>query len=373
MFDKLLIKQIQNDEQIKGMLTSYDEKPAFFYQKVLLIPIDCGVNLVTRVDYNVDMQYNPERKSSGILTINIWCTSESAAMPEDIEKRLRELIESTFYSENNVSVCAVWNRSDAFSFENNLNNSNNMQPEVFGTTVLFELMEFPEQITVDPDSIQAVNCWTKKYFPEIKIIAYDSLLPVWKPTDENPAIYWRFIDTNTDDKQSDYSVTWFIGHFSAHIIAETVTERNRWIKSIAEQLNINGEIVLNDGSPMFIKQIDIKNNADPLRDGQIIISGQYGILTQHKKETANIILNNSYFNGVIEMSETKENKKNNIRVDTNINNSVYSISELAEKSIKIFEVPPEIIEAALKQTGKAKLTISETKSILNKFLSREVK
>ena len=381
MLDGLLKEQIRNDEEIKGMLASFGGLPAFFYQKS---PLDTdelwSESCYPRADYNIDMQYNPERKSSGILTINVWCTSESGYMPEDIEKRFREIIEGTFYSTKKTSVCAVWIRSDSFSFETNSNNStSNGQPEVFGVTMLFELMEFPSQITTDPDPVQGINEWTKKYFTGLTVIGYDDLPSIWKPTDENAAVYWRFIDYNTDDRQSSYTVDWFNGNFAAHVITDSVSERNRWLKSIAEQLQIDGEVILQDGSPMFVKKIDVKHSADPLRDGQIIVSGQYSVLSGHRKEQAEIVLNNKNFNRGEKMSKAVETKTNTQNLTeckaekTKNDGGVYAVGELAEVSKKIFNTSPEIVQTALKQAGKTRVTLTEAKNIVKIFLSKEVK
>lgn len=291
MIDGLLKDQIRNDPDIAGMLTSYNSKPAFFYQKC---PADTDRGwkkpCYPRIDYNVDMRYEPERKVSGVLSINVWCTSESKSMPEDIEKRLVDLISGTFYTNSNrATVCAIWNRSDAFDTGTS-NKNGNTAPEVFGVTLLFDLMEFPEQLTTDPDPIQSLNAWTKTNFPGMTIINHDGMPAVWKPTDENPAIYWRFEGTAITDNQM-YAVNWYTGQFAAHVIADSVTERNRWTKAMAEVIQLEGEVVLTDGSPMFAKQIAIRHNADPLREGQFLLTGRYGVLTQHRKEYAQIPLN----------------------------------------------------------------------------------
>ena len=301
-------------------------------------------------------------------------------MPEDIEKRLRELIGGTFYSvDSQAAVCAVWNRSDAFSFEINSNNStNNGQPEIFGVTLLFELMEFPIQVTTDPDPIQGANEWTKTYFPKLMIIGRDNFPPIWKPTDECPAVYWRFVGYDTD--RESYAASWLIGQFAVHIISDSVEERNKWLKAIAERLQADGEIILRDSSPMFIKQVEIKHNSDPLREGQLVLSGQYGVLTQHRKEEAKIMLNNINYNAEVEKVAKTTTYKDKERIndeqsDAKINtgNSVYSVDELAGAARKVFNVQPEIVRTALKMTGKTKATIEETNDIVKKFLSREVK
>ena len=233
---RLVSEQLSADTQIAGMLASYNGAPALFYQKS---PSDsrCGWGDVRypRVDFNVDMRHDPERRTAGILTANIWCTTECQAVGEldpdrAIEQRVIELVSGTFYTgDGQETICAEWDRSDEFAYEGGSNTQDNTAPEVYGLTMVFLLMEFPVQLSVAPDPVQGLNAWMKQHFPSMTVIAYDAMPPVWKPTDENPAVYWRFEGTASTSRQS-YAVTWFTGTFAAHIIAESVTERNKWIK-----------------------------------------------------------------------------------------------------------------------------------------------
>lgn len=299
---RLVSEQLSADTQIAGMLASYNGAPALFYQKS---PSDsrCGWGDVRypRVDFNVDMRHDPERRTAGILTANIWCTTECQAVGEldpdrAIEQRVIELVSGTFYTgDGQETICAEWDRSDEFAYEGGSNTQDNTAPEVYGLTVVFLLMEFPMQLSVAPDPVQGLNAWMKQHFPSMTVIAYDAMPPVWKPTDENPAVYWRFEGTASTSRQS-YAVTWFTGTFAAHIIAESVTERNKWIKAMIERAQIDGEVILHDTSPMFINKIMVRHGADPLRDGQISLTGQYGVLAQHRKESAQPKLMHPYYN-----------------------------------------------------------------------------
>jgi len=292
MLDGLLAKQIRDDAQMAGMLATYKDIPAFFYQKA---PMDTDRDwqkpTFPHVVYHIDMRYDPERKTAGMMMVHAYCSTESFHMPEDIEKRLVELISGTFYSaEMQPVVCAIWERSEAFAHEKRDTIQGDTSPEVFGVTVVFDLLSFPSQLTTDPDPVQGLNHWTKRFFPEMNVITYDTLPSVWKPTDESPAIYWRFEGVATTDKQS-YAVTWYSGDFAAHVIADSVEERNRWLKALCEQVQLDGEVVLLDGSPMFAKQIKIRHNAEPLREGQMALTGSYGVLAQQRKEMAQPALN----------------------------------------------------------------------------------
>ena len=268
------------------------EQVAVFYQKS---PSDSrrgwGSKRYPRVDFNVDMRHDAERRAAGTMTFNIWCSTECAAQGFDgmdadraIENRLIELISGTFYTgSDRAALCAEWECSDEFNIENT--QQNGTIPEIYGLTVIFELMEFPEQITASPDPVQGLNEWTKRYFAEMAVITHDEMPSIWQPTDEKPAIYWRFEGTASTNRQS-YAVRWFTGTFAAHILAESIAERNKWTKAIIERAQLDGEIILPDCSPMFINRISVRHNADALREGQLELMGIYGVLTQPIKETA---------------------------------------------------------------------------------------
>jgi hypothetical protein len=287
MLDGLLAKQIRDDAQMAGMLALYGGIPAFFYGKAPQ-DTDGGWHKPTfpHAVYSIDMRYDPERKTAGEMAVHVYSSTESKHMPEDIEKRLVELIGGTFYSvAGQAAVCAIWERSEAFVHETRDTIQGDTSPEVFGVTVLFGLLSFPPQLTTDPDPVQGLTHWTKVFFPAMKVISLDALPPVWKPSDTEPAIYWRFEGVAASDRQA-YAVTWYTGEFAAHVIADSVEERNRWLKAIAEQIQLDGETVLADGSPMFAKQIKIRHDADPLREGQLLLTGLYGVLAQRRKEMA---------------------------------------------------------------------------------------
>jgi len=271
--------------------------PAFFYQKS---PRDSrpewGAGKYPRADFTVDTRQDPERNAAGTLTANIWVTTECPPIGEQdpdraIEERLIDLMSGTFFQSRDMgTVCISWDRSWPFDYEGG-NSLQDTVPEVFGVTATFDLLAFPEQATFSPDPIAGLNAWTRLNFPGMRIIGYDRMEDAWKPTDENPAIYWRFEGTASTARQS-YAVTWYDGTFAAHIIAGTVQERNRWTKAIIERAQADGEVILDDESPMFIQRIEIHHGADELREGQMKLIGRYGALSSAMRERAAQPINN---------------------------------------------------------------------------------
>ncbi|MCM1559642.1 MAG: hypothetical protein NC123_08860 [Butyrivibrio sp.] len=53
--------------------------------------------------------------------------------------------------------------------------------------------------------------------------------------------------------------------------------------------------------------------------------------------------------------------------------SAYPVSELAANARKIFGTRQECVSAALRAAGKTECTVSEAKTIVEKFLKKEVK
>ena len=52
---------------------------------------------------------------------------------------------------------------------------------------------------------------------------------------------------------------------------------------------------------------------------------------------------------------------------------IYKVSEFISASKRIFGVPSDCVEAALKFAGKAEYTVTEAKDAVKKFMEREVK
>lgn len=295
----LIYLYLAQDTQIASLLTTYHDEPAVFYQKSPNDEDDEWQKpCYPRIDYNVDKTADTERKTAGVLTVNIWVTAECVTATgmdpdKEIEERLKELLDGCFFSDEAGTICTVWNSTEAFSVTASQKNQEVSPVDVFGIEITFDLMEFLPQNTTEPDPIVGCNNWIKQKFPEARAIEHDQLPPVWKPTDTEPAVYWRF--EGTEVTQESYTIIWYTGRFALHVIAETIPERNKWTKAISEALQLDGEILLEDGAPMFIKRCTIRHDSDPLRAGQINISGEYGVLAQQRKEKAAIRLNHAHF------------------------------------------------------------------------------
>lgn len=271
--EDLICRRLCCNENLAPLLARHNGKTAVFFQTA---PGDTSSGWGQHVEYPritciVDMQADAERKTSGRLTLNIWC-SESKAAPEDIEPIVRDILCGIF-----LTPCAgetyslAWARSDLFEVTDT---------KVIGTSVAFDIFSFPNQVTSDPDPVLAINEYTRRLCPNCTIIGYDALPEEYTPTEAAPAFYWRFGSMGID--KVSWATSWVTGILGGHVFAPTTEERLRWLKYIAQRVVIDEEAIMLDGSPMFFTGLKADSAADYLRTGQIQLRVKYGIL--RKKE-----------------------------------------------------------------------------------------
>lgn len=286
----LIGKRLYQTEQIKASLAEYADTPAVFYQTS---PGDSqkGWGLgkhYPRITYFVDMQADAERKTSGQISINIWC-EESGIAPESIEPIVRESLCGIFLTpqDSGITHCLEWGRSDVFEIKES---ESSQQTQIIGVTMIFDVFAFPSQENTDPDPVLAINEYTKKIIPSCKIIAYDELPEIYSPSAEKPAFYWRF-GSMANEKVS-WAIAWVTGLLTGHIFAPTTEDRLKWLKVLAQQAVVDEEAIMLDDSPMFFTGLKADSAADYLRTGQISLRVKYGIL--RKRQRTVLPLNNSH-------------------------------------------------------------------------------
>lgn len=297
MIERLLLEQIKSDVLISGLLTTYNGETAIFYQNA---PKDTdplwGGSCFPRVDFLIDPSRDPERKNSGSLLVNVWVSSQDLSptggnLETEIAELLKDSISGAFYSPENGAVIGVeWTQDSAFLGKAVEKNVDASVVETYGISLMFDLIDFPKQKTTDPDPIEGCNAFIKKNFPDMVVIGEDELPPILKPTDENPALYWRFRGYEGDVRRT-YSVNWYLANLALHVFTKSIEARNTWLKAAQELMNLQGEILLLDSSPMFIHKLLVFHEGDPLREGQLYLNGEFGVLVSQRKETAQNPLN----------------------------------------------------------------------------------
>ena len=273
MIEVPLSEYLCSNEQLAELLASYGGEPAIF-QQIAPKDDDDGWdtgNHYARIVFDIDQTADDERKAAGTLYIDISSTAEST-QPEDIELLLKSLIDGFFFVQDGMTYSTKWVRSDGFISEPN--------SKVFGRTLTFSILAFPVQITIDPDTVELMNNWTAEIFPDAIIINVTETDAVFAPTDEKPVVYWSHQGLTESPIDSVYSCTWLQSNLTMHIMAPSASLRNRIIKKALTELETKRRVLWPDKSQFIIHRTLANLTSDPVRVGQLIVQGSFGVLRE---------------------------------------------------------------------------------------------
>lgn len=288
MIEPLILKALRRPRAITDLLTTFKGNPAVFYMQA---PTDKDAGWATlqypRADYTVDWTYNPERKAAGAVEINVWCLNTGAMVPpEDIGEVIREELRDLFMTDDTGEVYALeWQRTDSFEA------GGQNEPLTIGVTLRFDLLAFPVQATTDPDPVEGLNDWIKAAAPEAKVVGVDKLPELFRPMPDTPVIYAR-LGSDGSQMRNSYAVAWMDVQMPVHVFAPSTTARQLLCRQLCNALALDGECRLRDGSPMLIRSVAINASANPLRQGQLTVTGRYGVL---RREQPGTLLQHAYY------------------------------------------------------------------------------
>lgn len=278
MIEEILYQHLQSHtEELQEHLATFGKNMAIFNQEA---PKDTDKgwgegSQYGRIIYAIDMNDDPERDISGILSVEYECEDGKQA-PEYVEPIIKELIDGYFFASTGTTIAAQWSATNYFT---------QPQEKVIGVTLTFNLLAFPEQLTTDPDPIALLNTWTKQELvptinKPLNVIGLDKVGSVWKPTDETPAIYWRLLSTNPCVWiPSTYNCSWFDAQIQCHILSPNKNVMLRIARDIQQILTIKKRLIFEDNSPLMVDRNIRMLDGDPLKKGQLTLDGTYGVLT----------------------------------------------------------------------------------------------
>lgn len=252
-------------------LAKYGGKPAIFYataandQDALW-----DGNQYPRCVYVIGWSNSTDRVKAGQLLVDIISNNMNDA-PEDIAEALAVEMSELFVSDGEHTYCIVWNRSDQFSV------GSGEEPKAYGVTITFQMMAFPKIEVPEPDVVKGIGAWIKAQFSQVKVIGQDELGATWRATDAAPACYVR-LEGMAMPIRSTYACAWMNGNYAIHIICPNQAERIKLLTQLANLMALEGSILLGDRSPFMMQKLALRTGADPLSDGQMIVTGEYGVL-----------------------------------------------------------------------------------------------
>ncbi len=279
--EELIYKRFTDSNVLTGYLAKFGESPAVFSPD----PPDLshegweGNTQYPQIAYNFDLQANEERHSAGTLSVLVLCQNTEEVMlevtPEMVESVVKDCLRDVILKPTGgTPYCFAWARTDAFTIDEHM-------PLTIGSEIRFDILEYPSQETSDPDPVMAVNKYIKKLYPECLVMGYDRMEEITEATAERPVIYCRLV--SVDKAEETNTVAWMDGRIAVHILCPESGKRIKMAMAIANSISLDGEIIMLDHSPMSVKRLQANYKSDYLSDGQVFVTGHYGLLRYKAK------------------------------------------------------------------------------------------
>lgn len=280
---ELIYKRFSESEGLTKHLTTFEGNPAVFSPE----PPENNQNgwggntQYPKIVYNYDMQANEERNSVGTLAVSLLCQNTEDVIPEAIEPEVRKCLRDVILTpENGTPCCFAWARTDGFTEDDKTDNPY----MTIGCEVRFDILEYPSLETTEPDPVVATNRYIKKLFPECIVMGYDRMDEITEASADRPVAYCRLISVEKSEETN--TVAWMDGRIAVHILCPDSPTRVKMATAIANQMSLDGEIIMLDYSPMFIRRLQANYKSDYLKSGQVFVTGHYGLLRYKAKSHA---------------------------------------------------------------------------------------
>ena len=271
--ENLIYKRLSEAKDLTKHLTTFGGKPAVFTPEA---PGDRAVGWgattqYPRIVFNFDMQADGERKSAGTLSVTLICRNDSEAVPELIEPAVKKALKDVLLKDDNGTLYAfAWARTEGFSMTEEKNEL------LIGSEIRFDIMEYPQQETTDPDPIMAMARHIKELYPDSIVVGIDKMADETEASKEAPVFYCRL--TEIEKLEETNTVVWMNGKIAISLLCPDGATRLKMAAAVLNSLSLDGEVTMLDDSPMFMERLTANLKSDYLKDGQIFVTGRYGLL-----------------------------------------------------------------------------------------------
>lgn len=271
--EDLIYKRLSEAESLTKYLTLYAGQPAIFTPEA---PGDreAGWGRATqypRAVFNFDMQADGERKSAGTLSVTLICRNDSEAVPELIEPAVKKALKDVLLKDDNGTMYAfAWARTEGFSMTEEKNEL------LIGSEIRFDIMEYPQQETTDPDPIMAMARYIKNLYPDSIVVGIDKMADETEASKEAPVFYCRL--TEIEKLEETNTAVWMNGKIAISLLCPDGATRLKMAAAVLNSLSLDGEVTMLDDSPMYMERLTANLKSDYLKDGQIFVTGRYGLL-----------------------------------------------------------------------------------------------
>jgi hypothetical protein len=272
-----LYVRLTQDPTLAGYLAKFGNPsiPAVFDR---LAPADSDVGWYGRTQYPRIVYALPRaRRLSDILigqvTVSIWTRDDVASQTgidiNVLRNRVLDLLdEGALYSPDEGAFVLKFVSETPFQ--------GTADALVVGSDLKFDFRLIEFQGTFSPDPMMTFERWGKDRLPT----PFQWNPDTWTPEDDAPAVFPRLVKRHSD--MVDYGIAncvrWVDIDVDFHVFAHTVNARAFYSRQIADQLRQDLYLKMDDGSCMYIMNVDENLNISPLVEGQLKVSARYGTL-----------------------------------------------------------------------------------------------
>lgn len=274
--NELIHARLAGCKEISDKLAKYDGQPAIFNTE---FPSDQqpgwgGVPQYPRICFRVDMQVSQERSAAGSLHVTVYANKNPLEL-DALEGMVKRCLEDVLMKPHDQApFCVAWARTEPYLIEG---------LAVIYKDIMFDILEYPGQETTDPDPILAVSSYIKNLYPDSVVLGIDRIGEFTIPA-ERPVFFCRLEDIRSTDGHCMHSISWFNARIAVHLLYPNALTRLKMISGIYQRMGIDEEIIMLDQSPMELNEIAMNNKADYLREGQLTVTGKYGVLRRSEKK-----------------------------------------------------------------------------------------
>ncbi len=276
--EEIVYRRLKDYAPLTELLCAYAGEPAVFYQAAPddLQPGWGQGTQYPRLIFDIDLQADTERKSSGALQAAIFC-DRAGTEPERIEPLVRECLRDIFIKpEGGSPYCFAWARTESFELDGSSVNGGLKHRGVVGQDIRFDILEYPSQETTDPDPVAALNQFLQELYPEACIIGLSKMGEITAAGRDKPVLYCRL--RAMEEESVTNTVVWVNARASIHVVCPDGEARLKLAADIFNRMATRAEIIMLDRSPMRPSRMSMDNAADYLRTGQIGMTIHYGLL-----------------------------------------------------------------------------------------------
>lgn len=272
--EEIIYNYLVSNESITEKLTRYQDIPAVFNREAPAATNSewKAGQQYPRIIFGLDMQEDPERKTSGTLIMDVYISND--IFLEDIIPAVADAVSGRFFSDEKDTIAVMWRQNEPFSTAED-------GSEISGSTITFDVVSFPAQHLSFPCPVTAVDTYLKNLFPDYVVMGEDHISGVFQATDESPVLYTRLQQINPGTYPGTYHCTWYNPVMVVHVIAPSITVRECVLKQIIENMQRDIRIMMPDKAPMMLQRVAVTMGADQLKIGQLVIEGTYGILREY--------------------------------------------------------------------------------------------